>query len=93
MPHVEFACEGRILFRADSPDGAAVIPRIHEVMIVDETPYQVVDVEYWARPVGTTERRVLAPTVYLSPLSSAAWQERQARRAPAPVEPSPPVRY
>ncbi len=93
LAYVEYACEGRLLFKTENTDGALVVPRIHEVVIIDDEPYQVVDVEYWARRLGSTDRRFVLPTVYLVPLSSEDWELRLDRRNRKPRDGSPPVRY
>jgi hypothetical protein len=90
MPQVEFACEGRVLFRAASGGDPEAIPRLHEVVVIDERPYQVIDVEYWARRLGATDRRTLWPVVHLVPIAEEEWQRRLQRRGPAV---SPPRRY
>ena len=64
----EFYREVRDLpYRADGYD---------EVVMVDDEPYQVVDVEYWARRVGASDRRMVVPTVYLLPIDAESWQRR-----------------
>ncbi len=93
MSAVEYACEGRLLFRAESKDGAVLVPRLNEMVMVDDEPYQVVDIEYWARRVGSSDRRVLWPTVFLVPVDPEAWQRRLERRTPPEREAKPPVRY
>lgn len=93
MSYVEYACEGRLLFRAEVKESAPVVPRINEVVMVDDEPYQVVDVEYWARRVGASDRRMVVPTVYLLPIDPESWQRRLSRRAPRDETSAPPVRY
>lgn len=93
MSYVEYACEGRLLFRSEAKDGAVVVPRVHEVVMIDDAPYQVVDVEYWARRVGSSDRRVVWPTVFLVPVDAESWQRRLERRSPKAEAPTPPVRY
>lgn len=94
MSAVEYACEGRLLFRAEAKDGVPVVPRVHEVVMVDDEPYQVVDIEYWARRVGSSDRRVVWPTVFLVPIDAEAWQRRLERRSPPKdAAGTPPVRY
>jgi hypothetical protein len=93
MSYVEYACEGQLLFRSEVRDGPAHVPRIHEVVMIDDEPYQVVDVEYWARRVGSSDRRAVWPTVYLLPIDEAAWKRRQERRVSRADEGEPPIRY
>lgn len=93
MPYVEYACEGRLLFRTETTEGAQVVPRVHEVVVIDDEPYQVVDVEYWARRMGSTDRRYVWPTVYVIPLQSEEWELRLARRNAKTRPGTPPVRY
>src|SRR5690606_15394484 len=62
MPYVEYACEGRLLFRTETTEGSQFVPRVHEIVVIDDAPYQVVDVEYWARKMGATDRRFVWPT-------------------------------
>ena len=93
MPHVEYASEGRLLFRAESPDGALVVPRIGEVVVIDDAPYQVIDVEYWAQRLGATDRRQVRPTVYVVPIAKDEWEQRLRRRTPRVSDAKPPVRY
>ncbi|NVB37906.1 hypothetical protein G6O69_08670 [Pseudenhygromyxa sp. WMMC2535] len=93
MPYVEYASEGRLLFRTESTEGAQLVPRIHEIVVIDDEPMQVVDVEYWARRVGATDRRNVWATVYLIPISKDDWQLRLERRTPRDKPAGPPVRY
>ncbi|EDM78514.1 hypothetical protein PPSIR1_33404 [Plesiocystis pacifica SIR-1] len=93
MPYVEYASEGRVLFRTESSDGAQTVPRIHEIVVVDDRPYQVVDVEYWARRLGSKDRRSVWPTVYLIPVSDEDWKRRLERRVVREKPDGPPVRY
>ena len=93
MPHVEFACEGRLLFRTESADGAQPVPRVNEVVMIDDEPYQVVDVEYWARRVGSSDRRLVFPTVYVVPVVPEDWERRLERRNVRIRDAKPPVRY
>ena len=93
MPYVEFASEGKLLFRTETTEGAQFVPRIHEVVVIDDKPYTVVDVEYWARRLGSGDRRFVWPTVYLVPLSAEDWQRRLERRVERKREGGPPVRY
>lgn len=94
MPYVEYACEGRVLFRTENTEASAqFVPRIHEIVVIDDEPYQVVDVEYWARRVGSNERRYVWPTVYVIPLSKEDWKLRLERRNLKEKSQGPPVRY
>jgi hypothetical protein len=93
MSYVEYACEGRLLFRAEAREGAVVVPRVNEVVMIDDEPYQVVDIEYWARRVGASDRRTVSPTVYLMPIDPESWQRRLARRQPREGGDAPPLRY
>lgn len=93
MPYVEYACEGRLLFRTETTEGAQFVPRIHEVVVIDDEPYQVVDVEYWARRMGSTDRRFVWPTVYVIPVPSEEWEQRLERRNAREPRGRPPVRY
>jgi hypothetical protein len=93
MPNVEYACEGRLLFQTQTTEEAQFVPRIHEIVVIDDAPYQVVDVEYWARRAGSVDRRVVFPIVYLVPVSAADWAHRLERRTPRESEGKPPVRY
>ena len=93
MPYVEYACEGKLLFRTETTEGPQIVPRIHEIVVIDEQPYQVVDVEYWARRLGSTDRRFVWPTVYVIPVSSDDWKLRLERRNRKAESTGPPVRY
>jgi len=93
MPHVEYASEGRLLFRTESSDGGNYVPRIGEVVVIEDSPYQVVDVEYWARRLGSTDRRMVWPTVYVVPIPREEWEQRLRRRTPRQGEGAPPLRY
>ena len=93
MPYVEYASEGRLLFRTETTEAAQVVPRIHEIVVIDDEPYQVVDIEYWARRVGSHDRRVVWPTVYVIPLSDEDWKLRLERRNLKVKPAGPPVRY
>lgn len=94
MAYVEYACEGRVLFRVEATDESAVfVPRLHEIVVIDDKPYQVVDVEYWARRKGSTERRLVVPTVYLIPLAEEDWKLRLERRNARVKDGKSPVRY
>ncbi len=93
MPYVEYACEGRLLFRTETTEMAQAVPRVHEIVVIDDEPYQVVDVEYWARRLGSTERRFVWPTVYVIPLSKDEWALRLERRNTRDKSQAPPVRY
>jgi hypothetical protein len=93
MPYVEYACEGRLLFRTETTEGAQVVPRIQEVVVIDDEPYVVVDVEYWARRLGSTDRRFVWPTVYVVPIDKEEWQRRLERRIARERGGGPPVRY
>jgi hypothetical protein len=62
-------------------------------VVIDDAPYQVVDVEYWARRLGSSDRRLVCPTVYVIPVSASEWEQRLERRAPRAREGKPPVRY
>jgi hypothetical protein len=93
MPYVEYACEGRLLFRTETTEAAQFVPRIHEIVVIDDEPYQVVDVEYWARRLGSTDRRFVWPTVYVIPLSNEDWKLRLERRNLREKPQGPPVRY
>lgn len=93
MPYVEYACEGRLLFRTETSEGAQFVPRIHEIVVIDDEIYQVVDVEYWARRMGATDRRLMWPTVYVIPLPPKEWERRLERRNSKPDAGTPPVRY
>ena len=93
MPYVEYASEGRLLFRTESTDGGTYVPRIGEVVVIEESPYQVVDVEYWARRLGASDCRVVWPTVYVVPIAKEEWEQRLRRRVPREGEAKPPIRY
>jgi hypothetical protein len=93
MPYVEYACEGRLLFRTETTEGAQFVPRIHEIVVIDDQPYQVVDVEYWARKLGSNDRRFVWPTVYVIPVPNEEWELRLHRRNLREKSPGPPVRY
>ena len=93
MPYVEYACEGQLLFRTETTEAAQSVPRIHEVVVIDDEPYQVVDVEYWARRLGSSDRRFVWPTVYVIPLSAEDWEQRLERRNTREKHKGPPVRY
>lgn len=93
MPQVDYACEGRLLFTAQTTDEAPFVPRIHEIVVIDDAPYQVVDVEYWARRAGSIDRRLVSPTVYVTPVSAEDWKLRLERRTPRESLGRPPVRY
>ncbi len=93
MPYVEYACEGRLLFRTETTEAAQFVPRIHEVVVIDDEPYTVVDVEYWARRHGSSDRRFVWPTVFVVPLDSEEWQRRLERRHKRDKSGGPPVRY
>mgnify|MGYP000846713154 CR=1 FL=1 len=93
MPYVEYACEGRLLFRTETTESAQFVPRIHEIVVIDDEPYQVVDVEYWARKLGSNERRFVWPTVYVIPVASEDWKLRLERRNLREKPAGPPVRY
>lgn len=82
MSYVEFACEGRLLMRVPSAAAASHVPRVGEVVVLDEKPYEVVDVEYWARrPEGNGSSAGTWPTVHVSPFSKERWEQRLKRRA------------
>ena len=93
MPYVEYACEGRLLFRTETTEGSQFVPRMHEIVVIDDTPYQVVDVEYWARRMGATDRRFVWPTVYVIPVPTEEWELRLERRNSRPDHGKPPIRY
>lgn len=93
MPYVEYACEGRLLFRTETTEGSQFVPRVHEIVVIDGKAYQVVDVEYWARKMGATDRRFVWPTVYVIPMSSEDWALRLERRNMRVEHGKPPVRY
>lgn len=93
MPYVEYACEGRLLFRTETTEGAQFVPRISEIVVIDDEPYQVVDVEYWARRMGANDRRFVWPTVYVIPVPAEEWERRLERRNTRPDAGKPPVRY
>ena len=93
MPYVEYACEGRLLFRTETTEGAQFVPRISEIVVIDDEPYQVVDVEYWARRMGANDRRFVWPTVYVIPVPAEEWERRLERRSTRPDAGKPPVRY
>lgn len=93
MPYVEYACEGRLLFRTETTEAAQFVPRIHEIVVIDEEPYQVVDVEYWARRLGPADRRLVWPTVYVIPVKAEDWERRLERRRLAEPHGQPPLRY
>lgn len=93
MPYVEYACEGRLLFRTETTEGAQFVPRVHEIVVIDDTPYQVVDVEYWARRMGATDRRFVWPTVYVIPVPTEEWEHRLERRNARAEHGKPPIRY
>ena len=92
MAQVEYACQGRLLFRSELRDGA-LLPRINEIVVVEETAYVVIDVEYWARRLGTGDRRALWPTVYLAELGEDDWQLRLERRGRGLDQGETPKRY
>ncbi len=92
MAQVAFAREGTVLFHVDEAH-LRTLPRIGEIVVVDDVPHDVVDVEHWARPIGNLDRRTLTATVYLRPVAPDDWEHRKARRH-APARPKgPPVRY
>jgi hypothetical protein len=93
MPYVEYACEGRLLFRTETTEAAQFVPRIHEIVVIDDEPYQVVDVEYWARKLGSNDRRFVWPTVYVIPVANDDWKLRLERRNLREKPAGPPVRY
>jgi hypothetical protein len=93
MPYVEYACEGRLLFRTETSESAQFVPRIHEIVVIDDEPYMVVDVEYWARKLGSNDRRFVWPTVYVIPVETEEWKLRLERRNPREKPAGPPVRY
>ena len=93
MPHVEYASEGKLLFRSESDDSPLFVPRIHEIVVIDDEPYQVVDVEYWARRLGSTDRRQISPTVYVVPVDAEDWKNRLERRNPRTKGQGPRMRY
>jgi hypothetical protein len=93
MPNVEYACEGRLLFRTETTEDVQFVPRIHEVVVIDDAPYQVVDVEYWAKRRLAPRPPARLPDVYVIPVSAAEWEQRLERRAPRAREGKPPVRY
>jgi hypothetical protein len=93
MPYVEYACEGRLLFRTETSEVSQFVPRIHEIVVIDDAPYVVVDVEYWARRLGSNDRRLVWPTVYVLPMSVEEWERRRERRQKRKSEGTPPVRY
>lgn len=93
MPYVEYACEGRLLFRTETTEGAQFVPRVHEIVVIDDNPYQVVDVEYWARKLGSNDRRFVWPTVYVIPVPPEEWTLRLERRNLREKPAGPPVRY
>ena len=93
MPYVEYACGGRLLFRTKSTDGAQHVPRIGEIVVLDERPYQVVDVEYWARRENGGEPRRTWPTVYVAQIDQDEWQRRLERRKERLESHVPPRRY
>ncbi|MCA9694140.1 MAG: hypothetical protein R3A51_03225 [Nannocystaceae bacterium] len=93
MPYVEYACEGRLLFRTETSESAQFVPRIHEIVVIDDVPYQVVDVEYWARRLGSSDRRLVWPTVYVLPVSADDWELRRERRHKRKSAGSPKIRY
>lgn len=93
MPYIEYACEGRLLFRTETTEAAQVVPRIHEVVLIDDKPHQVVDVEYWARRLGANDRRMIWPTVHVVPISEEDWQHRLERRTVENLSPKSPKRY
>ncbi|MGB1275931.1 MAG: hypothetical protein ACPG77_09290 [Nannocystaceae bacterium] len=93
MPYVEYACEGRLLFRTETSENSQFVPRVNEIVVIDDVPYLVVDVEYWARRLGSNDRRLVWPTVYVVPMQSEEWERRRERRiVRAPTE-KPPKRY
>jgi len=93
MPYVEYACEGRLLFRTEATEGAQFVPRIHEIVVIEDEPYMVVDVEYWARRMGATDRRFVLPTVYVIPVPADEWERRLQRRNAREDHGKPPLRY
>ncbi|RMH00433.1 MAG: hypothetical protein D6705_00405 [Deltaproteobacteria bacterium] len=92
MAQVAFARAGTVLFHVDEGHLRSV-PRIGEVVVVDDVPHDVVDVEYWARPIGSLDRRTLVATVHLRPIDAADWELRRTRRTAPPRPKGPPVRY
>jgi len=93
MPYVEYACEGRLLFRTETTEGSQFVPRLHEIVVIDDEPYQVVDVEYWARRMGSSDRRFVWPTVYVIPVPAEDWKLRLERRKAKARTNGPPIRY
>lgn len=93
MPYVDYACQGRLLFRTRYNGGRQHVPRIDEVVVLDERPYRVVDVEYWARREGNGEPLTTWPTVYLLAIEPADWQRRLERRREEAGEGHIPRRY
>jgi len=90
MPYVEYVCEGRVLFRSAVAEEISVVPRLHELVVLDERPFQVVDVEYWSRRLGASDRRTVWPVVHVLALSDEEWEHRRTRRFPRA---DPPLRY
>jgi hypothetical protein len=66
---------------------------VHEIVVIDDEPFMVVDVEYWARRLGSTDRRFVWPTVYVIPVPAEQWQERLERRHKREPHGAPPIRY
>ena len=69
------------------------LPRTGEALVVEDDRYVVVDVVYWARRAGATDRRELWPVVHLSPLDEEAWARRSSGACRRPPHGKPPVRY
>ena len=53
----------------------------------------MVDVEYWARRLGSTDRRLVCPTIYVVPIAGVEWEQRLERRVPRSKDGKPPIRY
>ncbi len=93
MPYVEYACEGRLLFRTETSENSQFVPRVNEIVVIDDIPYLVVDVEYWARRLGSNDRRLVWPTVYVVPMHNEEWERRRERRIVRAPPEKPPKRY
>ena len=94
MPNVDFLYDGHLIFQSDPNEELHVLPRIHEVIVVDSNPYVVVDVEYKARRKGKHfSRRDISPKVYLRPISEEDWNRRLERRGIPKKSPNTPLRY
>ena len=71
----------------------STVAEADQIVVIDDAPYQVVDIEYWARRLGSSDRRLVWPTVYVVPVRSEDWKQRLERRVPRDDEGKPPTRY